>query len=348
MVVLDSQGQVLRKQKVTLNTQAYQRWLQSLQASDFVALEASTNSFTLYDHIAPVVKDCYVLNPRKLPEIYEDKIKYDYKDAEKLAERLWITHQSGNINNPTRLPQVFVPPMHIRKLRKLFSSHRNLKQQIAKNKNLIHSLVKQEGFTIKKEAVGKKDFLQILQQLSLDTLTRKQIEIFYQVIVELEIRAAELERLILSSGDQVQEEVRILCSIPGISCLGALAIISDIADIRRFYSPKNLCSYLRSAPGLDSSNKTAKVKRINKCSRKLTMSYLIQGIHHIRGGNPNLDMLYHKLRSGKSYGKAVVAIARHTITHIFYMLRDKKLYLYVDPEKHNKKMKTFEKILKAA
>jgi hypothetical protein len=155
MVVLNIEGQVILKQKVILGSEAFKLWLKSLDQNDLVALEASTNSFSLFDQISPLVKDCFVLNPKKLPEIFQDKIKFDYKDAEKLAERLWIAHNSGNLNNPTRLPKVFVPPKNIRKLRKLFSNHRNLKQQSARNKNVIHAMIKQEGQTIAKESIGR-------------------------------------------------------------------------------------------------------------------------------------------------------------------------------------------------
>jgi transposase len=184
--------------------------------------------------------------------------------------------------------------------------------------------------------------------MDLEDVTKKQIEIFYTLILEIESHIINLEHLIYQSGEDVQEEVKILSSIPGVSCLGALAIISDIADISRFPNPKKFCSYLRSVPGLDSSNTTVRTKRINKCSRKLTMTYLVQGVHHIRKKNPKLEATYKKLRQGKTYGKSVVAIARHTITHIFYMLRDKELYHYREEEKHKKKLRVFEKNLNVA
>ena len=347
MVIFDADGRFFRRMAVKLHTDSFQTWLASLTQDDYCALEISTNSFMLYDRIRPLVKDCFILNAKKMPEIFSDTIKTDYRDAEKICERLWLAVTKG-LTDTNRFPTVFVPAKHIQILRKLFTSHLGLKQQIAKNKNIIHSIVKQEGMLLKKEAISKKSFRTSIEHMDLSMVAKKQINIFLSVITELEHSAGELEQLILEQGAVLEKEVRILTSIKGVSVLGALAIMADVADIRRFKTYKHFCSYLRTSPGLDASNKTIKVKHVNRSSRKLALHYLIQGIHHIKNSNPKMTALFERLRKGKSYGKSAIAVARHTMMHIYFMLRDGQYYYYRDIQNHETKMLNFKNMIEKA
>ena len=57
-------------------------------------------------------------------------------------------------------------------------------------------------------------------------------------------------------GSEYIKEIDILTSMKGISVMTAIAIIAEIVTIDRFPNSKHFTSYLRSAPGVDSSNET--------------------------------------------------------------------------------------------
>ncbi len=344
MVVFNENGKLIKKQKIMLQSDQFASWLKSLSKEDYVALEASTNSFKLHDMIAPYVNECYVLNQRRMPEIYNTPIKTDYRDAEKICERLWLA-KINNLEDTNRFPQVFVPKQNIRNLRVLFTSQKAIRAQIVTNKNKVHAFIKQEGKVLSREFIDKKKAKEMIEELHINPVIQIQISIFLDIIRGLQSKMKEIEDLIMKEGQEFREEVTILTSVPGISNLGALAMVSDIADIGRFSNYKRFCSYLRTAPGLDSSNKKTHVKHINKCSRSLSLFYLIQGINHICRANDVLSDFYIEKKKGKKAGKVRIAACRKTTVHIYFMLRDKKLYRYMNSANHQKKIMEYDRFL---
>jgi hypothetical protein len=105
-----------------------------------------------------------------------------------------------------------------------------------------------------------------------------------------------------------------------------------------------LGSYLRSAPKIDSSNKSEKLGSINKMSRKLSISMLLQGMIHIYNSSDYLIDFYNRKR-GRRAGKVRVAIARKIFTYIYQMLKKDKYYRWIDPKNHGKKMKEYRSFL---
>lgn len=59
-------------------------------------------------------------------------------------------------------------------------------------------------------------------------------------------------------------EIDILTSMKGISVIAAAAVMSDIISVGRFPDSKHFASYLRSTPGVESSNEKMIIKRTNK------------------------------------------------------------------------------------
>ena len=85
-----------------------------LSASDWVALEATTNSWAFYDQLSPMVERVFVANCYKMKLISASAAKTDRHDALVLAKLL-----AANL-----LPTVWVPPQHVRELRNL-TRHRS-------------------------------------------------------------------------------------------------------------------------------------------------------------------------------------------------------------------------------
>ncbi len=130
-----------------------------------------------------------------------------------------------------------------------------------------------------------------------------QLKLFIDELESLEARKKEVEEEIKLIGFQFYKEVEILTSAKGISVLSALAIMADICDIKRFPNKKHLCSYLRSAPAVESSNEITKIKKTNKFSRKLAMGFITQSVAHIKKANPGLNKWYTKKTQKGSKGK---------------------------------------------
>lgn len=334
---LSEKGSDFETKKFSLDTASLEKFKKTLTKEDYIIVEISTNTFWFYDQVKELVKECFVVEAGKITEIYKTNFKTDKKDAEKLARRLRIAVLSGDPKK--ELPLVYVPTPEQRELRSLISSYYDLKMQIVRNKNIIHSLLNMNGKKIKNDSVTNKNMKEKIMTSDIPENTKLQIDIYYELIDELEKRIKKLEEKIKTEGLKIFEnEVRILVSIKGISVFSAIVIMTDILDISRFEKAKNLCSYLRTAPGIDASNQTIKIKHINKHSRKLSLSLMLQSITHFRNADEKFENFYQRKIKGNKYGRTRVAICRKIVVAIFYMLKKKELFYYVDKNNYAKKL----------
>lgn len=131
-----------------------------------------------------------------------------------------------------------------------------------------------------------------------------------------------------------------------ISIIMAIAIIADIADIKRFPNSKHLASYLRSTPSVDQSNEVTRIGRTNKFGRKLSISLISQSVLHFRSANPNLDNWYKSKGKVKGRGKLGMAIIRKIFTQIYHMLSKGEYHFFRNEKNHNTKMIAYRNFLK--
>ena len=342
--ILGEKGDKGPQGTITFQTNGFERWLSQLTKEDYVAIEVSTNTFAVYDILKPLVKECHILDPRKLREIHQAAVKTDKFDAYKIASRLRYAILTDS--KKEEFPTVFVPDQTIRKLRRLFSSLRMLKEDAAAFKNKIHSITKYENICIPKQLVNRVKFRELIKGFGLSEIALNQINCFLNVLDTIKNEIKSLEEQIILTSEPIKEEVKIITSVQGISLLGAIGMMSDIADIKRFETSRKLCNYLRTAPKIDSSNDKTIIKSVNKQSRKLSLHFLIQGFPHIKKNSQHYLSFYERKINGKSAGKVRIAICRKLITAIYYMLTRKEYYNCRNEDNHNRKLKQYENILK--
>jgi hypothetical protein len=102
-----------------------------LLSSDVVAVESTTNSWDFYDGIVNLVVRVEIANAGQLPWINKSRVKTDKHDAIKIAKLC----AAGLI------PQVRVPPVHIREARCLLAHRRRLIGIQTMTCNRLHSLL---------------------------------------------------------------------------------------------------------------------------------------------------------------------------------------------------------------
>ncbi len=264
----------------------------------------------------------------------------DKRDAIHLARFLKYAVMTGE-----KLPEVYVPSKEVRELRRLFATHEFLKKQNVMNKNRIHSLLKQHGYKYPKESLDKKGVKESILAMSLSETLRMEIGLIYNNVERLTDMLKIIKEEILIKGVIFHKEIKILTSIKGISVYMAIGIMSDIADINRFPNVKRFCSYLRSAPKVDSSNQTTRIGRINRQARKLTMNLLIESVIHFKSCD-KFKTFYDKKKSGKSAGKVRIALVRKVLVAIYHMLKKEEYFYYIDNNSHHIKLDLYEKYLK--
>ena len=115
--ILDAAGKKLSRGRVAcvrLRLEAFAT--QVLQPTDQVALEASTNTWSVVAILRPHVAHLVVSNPLRTKAIAEAKIKTDKVDAEVLAQLLRCDY----------LPSVWQPDQETEQLRRLTTQHATL------------------------------------------------------------------------------------------------------------------------------------------------------------------------------------------------------------------------------
>src|SRR5512134_2320386 len=106
-------------------------WLKkNLRPTDHVVFESTTNAWHVYDLLEPLVERVVVANPAKVKQIANARVKTDVRDTFILARLL-----AANL-----VPDVWVPPAHVRELRQLLSQRRQLVETHTQIVNRMHSV----------------------------------------------------------------------------------------------------------------------------------------------------------------------------------------------------------------
>jgi len=305
-------------------------------------VEASTNTFSFVERIKNHAKQVIIANTHKLKLISLVKKKTDKIDAEKPAIVLKMQLKS----NQKMFEPVHLPDRLIRKLRSLFTTYRLYRKHITGIKNRIHSLYKQELMPFTKEYIFGKKSKAILRQVTINPQADFQLDLLFNELEALEISVEKLTRYIMYLAKPYMAQIDILTSMKGISVITPIALIADISELSRFKNSKKLASYLRSAPGVDSSNETVRNLSTNKMGRKLSVTLLSQSLNHFRDSNLKIKKWYQtKIDQGKKRGKIRMAICRRVFTEIFQMLKKKEYHYYRDERNHTNKMKAYYNFL---
>jgi transposase len=184
-----------------------------------------------------------------------------------------------------------------------------------------------------------------LEPIDLDEEYKIQVEVLFDILSKIQEKKAEIKKQILLTGEPFIKNIDILVSISGISVFGALAAISDYGTVERFQNAEQFCKYLRSTPKTEKSNRKTKNGKTQKSGRKQTIEILLQSIGHFKKESPFINESYWRLRKGKGACKARTAVVRKILTAMFYMLRDRKYYRYMNKPLHDKKMRDYRRFL---
>jgi transposase len=336
--------EIVKTVKIYLNdVKTFQQFLNDLTENDYVAVEASTNSFWFYERVYQKVKGCFVINTSRFSIISSTNKKTDKIDAKKIAKKLRykIFHKADEDEFPT----VYVPKKQVQELRTLFTTYELLQKQMVSIKNRIFSLLVGRGYYFKSKELYNMMRKKNIFDLPIPDSVKFQLKLLYEEIEFQENKLRECKNMILKTGTYFKREIEKLIEIKGISVFVAIAIMTDIADIKRFKSSKKLCSYLRSAPKIDSSNKSEKIGCINKQSRKLALNMLLQGIYHSYKSSPYLYSFFQRKTKGKKTGKVRIAVARKIFAGIFHMLKKDTHYYWIDTETYNKKKSDYDRFI---
>lgn len=278
--------------------------------------------------------------------------KTDKKDAQ------WI----ADLFKHDLVASSFIPPLKIRQLRDLFRYHMKLTQLQVSEKNRYQNCLTWSNLQIASVVsdVFGKSAQAIIQSIldnpedkpNIEQLVHKRmknkvqdlkiaiegevtpeqaekIRIIKEHYDALAVCKEDLETMIRKLGQEYQEQVKLIQTVPGFKEeLSALRILSEIgADMTVFGTAGKLCSWGGLVPANNESAEKKFSTRISK-GRHYLKPFLVQIANAVVKSekHPELRNKYLKLKKRRGHRKAIIAICRRLLVAIYHVLLKQESY----------------------
>ncbi len=278
--------------------------------------------------------------------------KTDKKDAQ------WI----ADLFKHDLVASSFIPPLKIRQLRDLFRYRMKLTQLQVSEKNryqncltwsnlqiasVVSNVFGKSAQTIIKNILDNPEEKPNIEQLVLKRMKYKILDLKIAVEGELTLEQAEkirvikahydaftickeeLEQMIRDLGQEYQEQVKLIQTVPGFKEeLSALRVISEIgANMSVFETVGELCSWAGLVPANNESAGKKYSTRISKGGRYIK-PFLVQIANAVVKSekHPELRNKYLKLKKRRGHRKAIMVICRRLLVAIYQVLLKKENY----------------------
>jgi transposase len=314
---------VLQPRKVELHR--FLTWAQAnLLPTDAVVLEATTNAWTIYDQLVGLVARVVVAHPAKVRLIAEARVKTDKVDVLTLAKLL----------RADMLPEVWVPPLHVRDLRALLSHRRRLVALQTTAKNRLQSVLHRLNLKPPRGDLFARKQREWWRELELSATERLRVDQDLATLEHIEPQIGEVDSELrrLSTSEEWVEQVPYLVQLPGMGLLTAMTILGAIGDVTRFGSAKQLVGYAGLGAGVHASGKTHRDKGITKQGRRDLRFVLVEAARVAVQTHPHWKKEFAPLAKRIGEHKAVVAIARKLLIVVWHVLMAKAADRRADAE----------------
>ena len=317
------QEMVLPTRRVEMEN--YPKWAKAnLRPGDAVVIEATTNTWTLYDVTLPCVSKVVVAHPLEVKQIANARVKTDKHDVNCLA-RLLVADL---------VPEVWVPPVEVRELRTLIAHRRRLVKMRTMTHNRLHSVVHRNNLVPPEGGFFADKNRSWWESLSLSPVEKLQTSQNLAMLDRLESLIAEVDQELarLSTTSPWSEQAPYLLQLPGFGLINAMTILSAIGDITRFPTSKKLVGYAGLGGSVHDSGQSHFTGPITKQGRKELRWCLVEAAWVAVEHHPFWKQEFHKLNHHMKTNKAIVAIARRLLVAIWHVMSERVADRKADPE----------------
>jgi transposase len=303
-----AQEWVIRPRRVEM--MRFRGWAENnLCAGDAVVIETTTNVWDIYDIVAPLVTRAVVAHAGAVRQIAEARVKTDTEDIKRLL-RLLIADI---------VPEVWVPPAHVRELRGLISYRNRLVKTATMIRNRLHSLLHRHKLPLPEDGLANQDWW---EQQSISALEKLQIRQELALLAEIEKHKAELDNELgkMSVSGSWGAPATRLMQLPGIGVVIAMTALGAIGDITRFESAGKLVGYAGLGAGVHDSGKEHREKKITKSGRKELRWALVEAAWRAVRMSPYWKDQFENFKRRMRPNQAIVAIARKLLVAAWHVL----------------------------
>ena len=313
----------LRPRRIQMNR--FRDWAEkNFRMSDAVVIETTGSVWDIHDIVSPLVGMTLVANARSIRQIAEAKVKTDKKDIHRMLTLLI----SGVV------PEVWVPPVHVRELRSLISFRWRLNKQITMSKNRLQSVAQRFNLDLPEGGLLTEKNRGWWEEQEFSDLTGFEVEQDLKILKTLESQKAALDQKLakLSNTEPWAPDMVFLMQIPGMGLILSMVVLSAIGEINRFSHPRKLVGYAGLSPGVHSSGETNRSKPITKEGRKELRWAMVEAAWVAARFNPYWKAQFKRLEKRMHRNQAIVAIARRMLVSIWHILTKRETYRHFDEE----------------
>jgi transposase len=310
ITTMDIKGHVKEQKRIEHDSKSLDEFVSSIDEDDNIAMESTINWYYFYEMFESRTTNIHLAHPAKTKVIAQAKLKNDKVDSQMLAHLL----------RTDLLPEAYIPSKETRDLRELLRYRASLVRFRTQMKNKIHAILSKNGIYCPYSDLFGKAGMVFLREIKLRESYRKPLDGYLSIIEQINIQI-DLVSKDINQIAELNQQARILMSIPGIAAYSALLILAEIGDVSRFPRKNKLVSYAGLAPRVRSSGGKTYHGHISKQGSAWLRWILIQAVPHVVNKSSDYQRLYNKLVAKKGKGTARVAVARRLLIAIYYMLQ---------------------------
>jgi transposase len=301
-------------------------WLKkNLHSTDYVVFESTTNAWHVYDLLEALVEQVVVANPAKVKQIANARVKTDVRDTFILARLL-----AANL-----VPDVWVPPAHVREVRQLLSQRRQLVETYTQIVNRMHSVAHRHHLSHErgkrfheKNTIWQKD-----KRLSKIEQFQLELEMENRAYIEKQIQRIGREVTKICHQKPWADSMTYIMQLPGFGVITGMTVLAAIGEVQRFGTPQHLASYSGLTGGLDQSGTHLVQKGITKEGRKELRWAMVEAAQRAVKSDPHWTRKFQEMEKRMHRNQAIVAVARQLLELVWYVLTRRQPYRHFSHER---------------
>jgi transposase len=273
------------------------------------------------------------------------KQKTDQRDAGELSHLLWVHRQQFlDGKHPLGLRRIEPPTAQQAGDRQLTTLRAILTKKRTAVLNSLHKILRKHN--LEQECPTKKFQTQKvrrwLAELPLPEMDRLEMDLLLPQweLIDSQMKTVEAK---LAERAMVDEQAKLLESVPGISHYSAVAIASRIGDIGRFPRADSLANYFGLTPSCRNSGEaTQRLGSITKRGSQLVRYLLNQAATHVLRFDGTMRNWFKRIKRRRGAKIARVAVMRRLATILWHMLKKQQKYSYQPLIRKHEEFEKFE------
>ncbi len=233
------------------------------------------------------------------------------------------------------VPDVWVPPVHVRELRQLLSQRRQLVETHTQIVNRMHSVAHRHHLQHErgKRFNEKNTLWQKDKRLSRVEQFQLQLEMENRAYMEKQITRIGKEVAKMSHQKPWAESMTYLMQLPGFGVITGMTVLAAIGEVQRFGTPQHLASYSGLTGGLEQSGTKLVQKGITKEGRKELRWAMVEVAQRAVKSDPRWTQKFQEMEKRMHRNQAIVAVARQLLELVWYVLTRRQPYRHFSQER---------------